>query len=143
MSWAESGSGFVIKDLETFSAQILPQYFKHKKYTSFVRQVLQFSCSSICTASTSNDTSSAIITTSLTNTSEEAITSPKPWIPSCSSQPSSASRKRRRRCPRDRNSKNSPRRIRVPKRLRVRRKDRSAWCWRRRSQEKTGRDLRS
>lgn len=83
VSWAESGSGFVIKDLETFSAQILPQYFKHKKYTSFVRQVRLVLCSSICMVSISNDTSLAITTTSHINTSAEGTTSPKLWIPSC------------------------------------------------------------
>ncbi len=40
VGWAETGSGFIIKNLDRFSQEILPLYFKHKKYASFVRQVL-------------------------------------------------------------------------------------------------------
>lgn len=40
IAWNHDGNGFIIHDLAQFEAQILPQYFKHQKYTSFVRQVL-------------------------------------------------------------------------------------------------------
>ena len=39
ISWSPDGSGFIIYDLGRFEGEILPQYFKHKKFTSFVRQV--------------------------------------------------------------------------------------------------------
>ena len=42
IEWAPSGNGFVIKNLPEFESNILPQYFKHKKYSSFVRQVTFF-----------------------------------------------------------------------------------------------------
>jgi hypothetical protein len=42
VEWTSSGNGFVIKDLTYFEEHILPQYFKHKKYSSFVRQVSIF-----------------------------------------------------------------------------------------------------
>lgn len=40
IAWNEEGNGFIIHDLAQFEALILPQYFKHQKYTSFVRQVI-------------------------------------------------------------------------------------------------------
>lgn len=41
MKWAESGVGFVIIQEEEFSKKVLPHYFKHSNYSSFVRQVTQ------------------------------------------------------------------------------------------------------
>jgi hypothetical protein len=37
--WTEGGTAFVIKDLPRFETEILPKYFKHHKFSSFVRQV--------------------------------------------------------------------------------------------------------
>ena len=38
-SWSSGGDSFVIKDVEAFSSEILPLYFKHSKFPSFVRQL--------------------------------------------------------------------------------------------------------
>jgi len=37
--WSKDGKSFFIKNVETFSSNILPQYFKHSKFSSFVRQL--------------------------------------------------------------------------------------------------------
>uniref|UniRef100_A0A7S4UN62 HSF-type DNA-binding domain-containing protein n=2 Tax=Ditylum brightwellii TaxID=49249 RepID=A0A7S4UN62_9STRA len=37
--WSEDGSTFVIKDPEVFASTIIPQFFKHNKLSSFVRQL--------------------------------------------------------------------------------------------------------
>lgn len=39
ITWTETGQSFVIVDLSKFSSVILPQYFKHKNYSSFIRQL--------------------------------------------------------------------------------------------------------
>ena len=40
MKWAIDGIGFIVVKEEAFSKEILPKYFKHSNYSSFVRQVL-------------------------------------------------------------------------------------------------------
>lgn len=37
--WAPNGIGFIVINEDTFSREILPKYFKHSNYSSFVRQV--------------------------------------------------------------------------------------------------------
>ncbi|KAG7368129.1 HSF-type DNA-binding protein [Nitzschia inconspicua] len=37
--WAPGGDSFLISDAEKFAKKILPKYFKHSKFTSFVRQL--------------------------------------------------------------------------------------------------------
>ena len=37
--WTEDGTTFVVKDIEIFAAEIIPQYFKHSNFSSFVRQL--------------------------------------------------------------------------------------------------------
>lgn len=37
--WTKDGEAFYIKDVKTFEQCILPKYFKHNKFTSFVRQL--------------------------------------------------------------------------------------------------------
>eukprot|EP00557_Chaetoceros_sp_GSL56_P005346 CAMPEP_0176487482 /NCGR_PEP_ID=MMETSP0200_2-20121128/6159_1 /TAXON_ID=947934 /ORGANISM="Chaetoceros sp., Strain GSL56" /LENGTH=568 /DNA_ID=CAMNT_0017884321 /DNA_START=105 /DNA_END=1808 /DNA_ORIENTATION=+ len=37
--WAQDGSSFFIKNVSSFSSQILPRYFKHSNFSSFVRQL--------------------------------------------------------------------------------------------------------
>lgn len=37
--WSEDGETFVVKDPEKFEKQIIPQFFKHSKFSSFVRQL--------------------------------------------------------------------------------------------------------
>ena len=39
ISWLPSGASFVIKDVKKFEESILPTYFKHSNFSSFVRQV--------------------------------------------------------------------------------------------------------
>lgn len=37
--WAPSGVGFIVTNEDLFSKTVLPKYFKHSNYSSFVRQV--------------------------------------------------------------------------------------------------------
>jgi hypothetical protein len=39
ISWSEDGNNFVIHNMHSFSQNILPQYFKHNNYSSFIRQL--------------------------------------------------------------------------------------------------------
>lgn len=38
-SWGEDGTTFVVKNPDTFEKVIIPQFFKHSKFSSFVRQL--------------------------------------------------------------------------------------------------------
>jgi len=38
-SWSEDGETFIVKQPEIFEKQIIPQFFKHSKFSSFVRQL--------------------------------------------------------------------------------------------------------
>ena len=35
--WSNDGKTFVVKDPNKFESSIIPQFFKHNKFTSFVR----------------------------------------------------------------------------------------------------------
>lgn len=39
VAWAPNGDSFLIKNVDMFSEVILPSYFKHSKFSSFVRQL--------------------------------------------------------------------------------------------------------
>mmetsp|Transcript_34181 Transcript_34181/g.68925 ORF Transcript_34181/g.68925 Transcript_34181/m.68925 type:complete len:544 (-) Transcript_34181:2735-4366(-) len=38
-SWSEDGKTFVVKNITIFASTIIPQFFKHSKWSSFVRQL--------------------------------------------------------------------------------------------------------
>lgn len=46
--WAPNGIGFIVLNEDIFSKDVLPRYFKHSNYSSFVRQVKSRSLSSTC-----------------------------------------------------------------------------------------------
>ena len=39
IQWGENGQFFIIKNIHNFTEKILPKYFKHKNYSSFIRQL--------------------------------------------------------------------------------------------------------
>ena len=39
VAWTEDGKGFIILDIFAFTNTVLPAYFKHKKLSSFIRQL--------------------------------------------------------------------------------------------------------
>ena len=39
IEWSDNGRAFMIKDSDAFCTKILPQYFKHTNYASFIRQL--------------------------------------------------------------------------------------------------------
>ncbi|XP_066019460.1 LOW QUALITY PROTEIN: heat shock factor protein 4-like [Pocillopora verrucosa] len=39
ISWNKNGSGFLVHDQATFAREIIPKYFKHNNFASFVRQL--------------------------------------------------------------------------------------------------------
>ncbi|KAI7870417.1 HSF-type DNA-binding-domain-containing protein, partial [Spinellus fusiger] len=58
ISWTPSGSQFCVHDIEQFSSQILPLYFKHSNWPSFVRQLNMYGfhkVGSLHTTSTTNE----------------------------------------------------------------------------------------
>lgn len=39
ISWTDNGNSFIVKNKEKFESMVLPRYFKHRKFSSFVRQL--------------------------------------------------------------------------------------------------------
>ena len=39
ISWGDNGKLFIVKNLNEFIEKVLPKYFKHNNFASFVRQV--------------------------------------------------------------------------------------------------------
>lgn len=52
ISWDKDEVGFIVLDVVSFTREILPKYFRHSNFSSFVRQVLLPARSSTCTTST-------------------------------------------------------------------------------------------
>ena len=39
VSWSSDGTSFIVRDQNQFAKKVLPNYFKHQKMNSFVRQL--------------------------------------------------------------------------------------------------------
>ena len=39
ISWSLNGTSFIVQDQDQFAKKVLPNYFKHQKMNSFVRQL--------------------------------------------------------------------------------------------------------
>lgn len=42
IEWGENGRFFVVKNLNEFTQKVLPNFYKHNNFSSFVRQVILF-----------------------------------------------------------------------------------------------------
>jgi len=40
IEWGENGKYFRVKNITDFTEKVLPKFFKHKNFSSFVRQVV-------------------------------------------------------------------------------------------------------
>jgi HSF-type DNA-binding len=77
VSWVDGGHAFVIKDVDTFSNTIIPDYFKHRKFSSFVRQLNFYGFRKIKTGKVVRVTGHGNApTTTLSTTSSSTTTTP-------------------------------------------------------------------
>ena len=42
LQWSDDGTSFWVTNIDRFSQDILPKYFKHNNYASFVRQLSSY-----------------------------------------------------------------------------------------------------
>jgi hypothetical protein len=40
IEWGDTGRYFIVKNMNEFTDKVLPRFFKHNNYSSFVRQVI-------------------------------------------------------------------------------------------------------
>lgn len=52
--WNSDGTNFIITDIDRFEQEILPKYFRHKKFSSFVRQLNMYDFHKIRNEATKN-----------------------------------------------------------------------------------------
>jgi len=52
VSWNAEGAGFVVHDAKSFADRVLPSYFKHSNFQSFVRQLNMYDFHKIRTPKT-------------------------------------------------------------------------------------------
>ena len=55
INWSENGKYIIIKDLNELSKKVLPKYFKHHNYSSFVRQLNMYNFHKVKTNLNSNE----------------------------------------------------------------------------------------
>ena len=55
INWSENGKFVVVKDLNELSKKVLPKYFKHHNYSSFVRQLNMYNFHKVKTNLNSNE----------------------------------------------------------------------------------------
>ena len=55
INWSENGKFIIIKDLNELSKKVLPKYFKHHNYSSFVRQLNMYNFHKVKTNLNSNE----------------------------------------------------------------------------------------
>ncbi|KAF4034522.1 HSF-type DNA-binding [Phytophthora infestans] len=67
-SWTAKGDSFVVKQPAAFAEHVIPTYFKHRKFSSFVRQLNLYGFRKVRTTSTST-----------VEEAEEEDASPKDW----------------------------------------------------------------
>lgn len=44
VSWRPMNSGFIVKDEKEFTRVLLPKYFRHNRFSSFLRQLYYYVC---------------------------------------------------------------------------------------------------
>ncbi|CAO3618101.1 unnamed protein product [Cunninghamella blakesleeana] len=55
ISWSDSGESFLVYDINGFSQEVLPKYFKHSKWSSFIRQLNTYGFCKVADYKNSND----------------------------------------------------------------------------------------
>jgi len=87
--WSEDGETFVVKDPEKFESTIIPQFFKHSKFSSFVRVsvvacvvVIQFLLATACRTDGFTHTHDSSFVSDRSNSTFIPFERSSMWIPS-------------------------------------------------------------